>query len=102
MTRRTYDLQLGRTRLRVVGWTTGSGGIFRPNLSVYRHGPNGSPAGVGPKPWPRWLARANPFALVIYLPQLSWGTCYRLQRVGGFRLFRAQYRFYKRLMKEDA
>jgi hypothetical protein len=91
MKMRSLNLQIRQHRVRFVLDRDGYAGCFYPIMLVFLKGPNGSPAGVGPKPWP-WPLKGGCRPLRVRLPHLSWATCYRLGRVGGFRLYRLQYR----------
>ena len=95
-------------------------GTVRPGLRLSLEGPNGSPAGSGPKAWPghmpvrryrsnhHWAktgwARRNhghyswTNSLYIPLPHIKWMRAYKLRRLGALRLYQAQYRVAKRLL----
>lgn len=90
--------------IRFVLDTHGRAGCYRPILLVFRRGPNGSPAGVGPKGWPWWLHRERlgggekrrwSNTIRVPLPHVSFATGYRLRRVGGLRAYKAISRAYR-------
>lgn len=101
-------------QVRFVLDTHARAGCYSPELHVYLHGPNGSPAGFGPKGWPALLVRAfepgrawrrrnRPGAkpgwsnmLAVRLPHLTWWRAYRLRRIGAIRLYVLIERAYNR------
>lgn len=109
------DLRIGRHTVRIVTTSRDYGsGMFRPGVRLYLSGPNGSPAGTGPKAWPghmrvrnlrNWIRsrtgrgayRGWTNTLYLPVPHLRWGTCYRLRRVGGLAVYNALYPVYARL-----
>jgi hypothetical protein len=99
-------LRLGAHTVLVVYNASGEGGTYCPVLNFYLSGPNGSIAGTGPKPWPRFLARFDAsrryndrfrggyrperaLTLRLYVPHVSFATGYRLRRFGGLVAYRA-------------
>jgi len=50
------DVKVRKHTVRFVYSRNGRAGMFGPHVSVHLKGPNGSPAGVGPKAW-HWLLR---------------------------------------------
>ena len=116
----TRDFQIGRHTVRLVTTSTDYGsGMFRPGIRLFLKGPNGSPAGIGPKAWPlHWRIRRfrdnHAWAktgwhrrnhghygwssdIYIPVPHLKWHQAYRLRRFGGLRVYGALYPIYKRL-----
>lgn len=96
------DFRIGAHTVRAVYDSHSRGGTFKPELHFHLTGPNGSPNGIGPKGWPRFLWRAFPYydrrpgkwssVLVLPLPHVSWRLGYRFRRLGGIRLSNACYR----------
>lgn len=106
------NVRVLRTRIRFVYSKDGRAGMYGPQISVFRTGPNGSPAGTGPKAWPLWISKiAGPYydrdynrtygprrshALVIPCPHISWGVAYKLRRFGMLPVYKLVYRMYPR------
>ena len=96
------NIQAGRHTFRVV-YSFHEG---RPELHVHLRGPNGSPAGIGPKGWPRLFRPLFPdyghgrdrwsSMIALPVPFVSWRTGYRLRRFGGIRIHQAAYRLFNR------
>jgi hypothetical protein len=88
---RAQDITLGAHRVRVsISLTDGGSGMYRPGVTFFLNGPNGSVNGIGPKPFP--LIKRNSFKLT--LPHLTWARGYQLRRFGGLKLHRAIARLY--------
>jgi hypothetical protein len=106
------EVTIGAHTVRVVYAHESHGGVFSPALWVYLKGPNGSPAGIGPKGWPRILRPLFPSyngrrdrwssSLEIGLPCLTWARAYRLRRVGGYQLYSLSQWFYRRVRARAA
>lgn len=88
---------------RFVFDVNGKHGCYHPILHVFRKGPNGSPAGIGPKGWPNWLVKLTAHgrdrthwssSLTFNLPCLYWHRAYKLRKIGGLKLYRAVYNLY--------
>lgn len=100
------EINIGRHTLRFVFDRDAYAGTFRPELLIFLKGPNGSPAGIGPKGWPQWLADMfRPYynqkgrwsnSLHVRIPHVSWRFAYKYRRFGGMALYRLQSRFYYR------
>lgn len=114
------DFNIGQHTVRVVTTFTDYGsGLYRPGIRFFLTGPNGSPAGRGPKAWPLhmkirrfrsrhkwaktgWHRRFNgqygwTSCIYIPLPHMTWQLGYKLRRVGGIRLHLAIYRAYRKV-----
>lgn len=97
-----HTFTLGAHRVRVCVVLRSRGGCYSPALWIYLRGPNGSPAGVGPKGWPRVFRPLFPsyngrrdrwsHMLHVPLPHVPFRTARRLRHVGGFLAYRACYR----------
>jgi hypothetical protein len=73
------------------------GGVFSPEVHIFRLGRNGSPAGFGPKAFPRCFrfipgVRVNQQYLDIRVPTLNWRTAYRFRRFHLLGVYNAQHR----------
>jgi hypothetical protein len=97
------DVRIGDHTVRVVYDRIGRHGVFDPHVNFHLTGPNGSPAGRGPKGWPRWTRPAWPYyarrhrwssVLTLPLPHLKWSHGYRARRIGGLRLAAIVERLY--------
>jgi hypothetical protein len=92
---RAQDVKLGAHTVRLSATLNdGGSGMYRPHVTFFLRGPNGSIAGTGPKPFP--LLKRTSFS--VTLPHLSWGTAYRLRRVGSLRLYRLIAKGYRSIL----
>lgn len=99
MRQRTIDLHIFGDTFRIIAPYRYDMG--RPVVFIGRSGPNGSPAGHGPKGFPAFMVRDGgrwSNVVKVPLPYISWRTGYRLRRVGGIRLHVAVSRFYGKVM----
>lgn len=106
------DIQVGQHRFRFVYTKNGKGGCYKPILTCHLRGPNGSPAGIGPKGWPRvfrplfpnyWLHRDRWSSTIVFpLPHITFATGYRLKRVGGLWAYRTVQRWYFKLERKTS
>lgn len=114
---RAWDVRVRRHTVRVCVDVYSRGGMFSPALYFFLKGPNGSPAGYGPKAWPKplWYLRPGygsgrwgwrgPYgrgwsnAVRLPLPCLGWR--YRKNPLAARvsrALYNAQHRAYNRLV----
>lgn len=101
--RRPLHVTIGGDRYRFV-YSRDDGNGFRPHVLVFRTGPNGSPAGTGPKGFHRIFRPLQPSyskgqwlgTLTINLPHLSWARMYRMRFPRTIRgmIDRAQRKLY--------
>lgn len=121
----TRDFRIGSHVIRLVTTAVDYGsGCYRPGIRLFLSGPNGSPAGTGPKAWPLhmalrsfrsrhsslWFGWHKRYGFVptwtncLYLPvpHIRWSTAYRLRRIGALSLYRADYRLNTRLFAKQA
>lgn len=102
---RTFDIIVGAHKIRIVLDLNSRSGCYSPAVNAYLSGPNGSPAGVGPKSWPMplpWLfgvrydkhapRKRNASMLQFRVPHLTFMRAYKLRRVGGLKLYRLNSR----------
>lgn len=96
-------INIRQNEFRFVYDSNGRGGVFYPILHIFWKGPNGSPAGIGPKGWPRWILACTKdyrndrrwnSGLTFTLPVPSWLRCYKLRKIGGLKLYNLVYKFY--------
>lgn len=75
------DVKLGRDTFRLIFPYRYDHGA--PVILISRRGPNGSPAGYGPKGFPKWMMKKGWGFVRVPLPFVSWGWGYRHRRIGG-------------------
>lgn len=118
------DIRIRQHTVRIVTTSEDYGSsTFRPGVRFFLTGPNGSPAGIGPKAWPghmrvRQFRNAHNWAktgwarqfrgtgagyswtnsLYVPLPHIKWRQAYRLRRFGALHLYRWQYWLAKRAL----
>jgi hypothetical protein len=92
MKQRTTDIKIGADTYRFVYPYRYDMG--RPCVLVFRKGPNGSPAGFGPKGFPKWMMRDGWGSVKVWLPWMPWRIAHKYRRFGAMRVYKASQRFY--------